>query len=181
MLENDHPGSVGKILQNLLEKVEAASLQLNLPEKLVVLRAGSVFRNGPEESETVDDNSYDFSSFREGDSFGKSTKKETLTAVKDLIEMHMRKQLDDQTTRLLFAASRGDTATISLMCDQGFDPNNADYDHRTGLMVAAMKGNTDICNNPTKTSPIHLVQGVVSPKKSPQTIPEPLGGTHPVD
>ena len=53
MLESDHPGSVGKILQNLLEKVEALSLQLDLPEKVVVLRAGSVFRNGTEESETT--------------------------------------------------------------------------------------------------------------------------------
>ena len=144
MLENDHPGSVGKILLNLLEKVEAMSLQLHLPEKLVVLRAGSVFRNGTEESETMDDTSFNFSSTREEDSLERSARKDTLTAVKDLIHMHMRMQLDDQTTRLLFAASRGDTATISLMCDQGFDPNNADYDHRTGLMVAAMKGNTEV-------------------------------------
>ena len=56
----------------------------------------------------------------------------------------MRRMLDDQTTMFLFAASRGDTHTISLMCDQGFDPNNADYDHRTALMVASMKGNTDV-------------------------------------
>jgi ankyrin repeat protein len=32
---------------------------------------------------------------------------------------------------------------IALMCDQGFDPNSADYDCRTALMVAAMKGFTD--------------------------------------
>ena len=144
MLENDHPGSVGKILQNLLEKVEAMSLELHLPEKLVVLRAGSEFRNGAGESETMDDTSYDFNSTRGEDSLEKSVRKEELTAVKDLIEMHMRKQLDDQTTRLLFAASRGDKATISLMCDQGFDPNNSDYDFRTALMVSAMKGNTEV-------------------------------------
>jgi ankyrin repeat protein len=71
-------------------------------------------------------------------------KEASLTAVKDLVKMHMSKQLDDQTTRLLFAASRGDTSTIALMCDQGFDPNNADYDSRNALMVAAMKGNTDV-------------------------------------
>ena len=68
---------------------------------------------------------------------------ESLTAVEELIKMHMERQLDDQTTRLLFAASRGDTRTISVMCDQNFDPNNADYDNRTALMVACMKGNTD--------------------------------------
>ena len=100
MLENDHPGSVGKILQNLLEKVEAMSLELHLPEKLVVLRAGSEFRNGAGESETMDDTSYDFNSTRGEESLEKSVRKEELTAVKDLIEMHMRKQLDDQTTRI---------------------------------------------------------------------------------
>jgi ankyrin repeat protein len=55
----------------------------------------------------------------------------------------MTKQKDNNTIRFLFAASRGDTSTISLMCDQGFDPNIADYDQRTALMVAAMKGNTE--------------------------------------
>lgn len=60
--------------------------------------------------------------------------------------MHISKQKDDHTTRFLFAASRNDTATISLMCDQGFDPDSADYDSRTGLMVAAMKGNTEVVN-----------------------------------
>jgi ankyrin repeat protein len=45
--------------------------------------------------------------------------------------------------RFLFAASRGDTLTIALMCNQGFDPNGADYDNCTALMVAAMKGNTE--------------------------------------
>jgi Ankyrin repeat. len=59
--------------------------------------------------------------------------------------MHMSKQLDDQTTRLLYAASRGDTATISLICESSFDPNHGDYDHRTALMVASMKGNTEVC------------------------------------
>jgi ankyrin repeat protein len=66
-----------------------------------------------------------------------------LTRVQDLVKMHLHKQKDDHTTRFLFAASRGDTSTIALMCDQGFDPNGADYDDRTALMVAAMKGNTE--------------------------------------
>ena len=145
MLENDHPGSVGKILQNLLDKVEEISLEVQLPEKLPVLRAGSAFRqNTVDESEETIDSSYfgALDTSRSVDELDK--RKETLTAVKDLIEMHMSKQLDDQTTRLLFAASRGDTATISLMCDQGFDPNNSDYDSRTSLHVASMKGNTEV-------------------------------------
>jgi ankyrin repeat protein len=66
-------------------------------------------------------------------------KNRELTAIKDLVKMHMSKQKDDQTTRFLFAASRGDVDTISLMCDQGFDVNAADYDNRTALMVASMK------------------------------------------
>lgn len=69
--------------------------------------------------------------------------KDSSTAVKDLVMMHMSKPLDDQTTLLLFAASPGDAATISLMCDQGFDPNNPGYDSRSALMVASMKENTD--------------------------------------
>ncbi|KAG7349409.1 ankyrin repeat domain protein [Nitzschia inconspicua] len=144
LLENDHPGSVGKILQNLLAKVEELSLKIDLPEKLTVLRAGSVFQNPVDETEMLD-TSYDFGETSRSEKESRDVaRKETLTAVKDLIEMHMSKQLDDQTTRLLFAASRGDSATIALMCDQGFNPNNSDYDHRTALMVASMKGNTEV-------------------------------------
>ena len=63
--------------------------------------------------------------------------------MQDLVQMHINKQKDDHTTRFLFAASRDDTTTISLMCGQGFDPDSADYDNRTALMVASMKGNTE--------------------------------------
>ena len=66
-----------------------------------------------------------------------------LSSVQDLVEMHINRQKDDHTTRFLFAASRDDVATIRLMCDQGFDPDSADYDSRTALMVASMKGNVD--------------------------------------
>jgi hypothetical protein len=143
LLENDHPGSVGKILKNLLTKVEEVSMKIDLPEKLSVLRVGSVFRNSADETETIDSSS-DFGETKTKEENNDVARKGALTAVKDLIEMHMSKQLDDQTTRLLFAASRGDTATISLMCDQGFDANNSDYDSRTALMVAAMKGNSEV-------------------------------------
>ena len=142
LLAQDHPGSVGKILQNLLGKVE--EMQLGLPKRLEILRAGSVF--DVETGDTTADTKYEsIDSFGE---FGTNDElhgqREALVKVKDLVKMHMDKQLDDQTTRLLFAASRGDTGTISVMCDQGFDPNNADYDNRTALMVAAMKGNTEV-------------------------------------
>jgi len=136
LLAQDHPGSVGKILQNLLAKVE--EMQLQLPKDLTVLRAGSVY-----DIEEGYGSSSEVGGFV-GISEETKRKKEALTSVKDLVTMHMGKQLDDQTTRLLFAASRGDNNTISLMCDQGFDPDNCDYDNRTALMVASMKGNTDV-------------------------------------
>lgn len=147
VLVQDHPGSAGKILQNLLDKVAEMSLRLPLPEEIPVLRVGSVFHQTGTASDletldsTCDYGALDSYSNEEEDYL---IKKESLTAVTDLVKMHMSKQLDDQTTRLLFAASRGDTTTISLMCDQGFDPNNSDYDNRTALMVASMKGNTEV-------------------------------------
>jgi CRP-like cAMP-binding protein len=150
ILVQDHPGSAGKILQNLLEKVESMNLRLPLPEEIPALRVGSVFNNAgttsPSDLESAMDSTYDYGAFDiiSNDDEEYFVKKEALTVVAELVRMHMSKQLDDQTTRLLFAASRGDTNIISLMCDQGFDPNNSDYDNRTALMVASMKGNTDI-------------------------------------
>jgi ankyrin repeat protein/CRP-like cAMP-binding protein len=127
MLAQDHPGSAGKILHNLLEKVENESTQVDLPKPLHVLRSGSAYEN---------DLSMDHPPcFKMGH--------DSLTAVKDLVKMHMRRRRDDDTTKLLFAASRGDQDTIFLMCGHGFNPNNTDYDRRTALMVASMKGNAD--------------------------------------
>lgn len=132
LIAQDHPGSVGKILHNLLAKVEEMALSIRLlPKSMAILRAGSVFDLGVS------------SSYGSLNAEEEHRKHQALTAIQDLVKMHMERQKDDQTTRLLFAASRGDTATITLMCDQGFDPNNADYDNRTALMVSAMKGNTD--------------------------------------
>ncbi|KAL3810588.1 hypothetical protein ACHAXA_002452 [Cyclostephanos tholiformis] len=128
MLAQDHPGSAGKILHNLLQKVENESIQVDLPKPLHALRLGSVYEN-------------DLSMHHPTPSFQMGH--ESLTAVKDLVKMHMRRRRDDDTTKLLFAASRGDTKTIFLMCGHGFNPNNTDYDRRTALMVASMKGNAD--------------------------------------
>lgn len=126
LLAQDHPGSAGKILQNLLSKVERVALDMD------ELRVGSAL-------------------FRDDESSGQSKvereallQTQTRETVKDLVKMHINKQKDDNTTLFLFAASRGDINTIALMCDQGFDPDSADYDSRTALMVAAMKGNTDV-------------------------------------
>ena len=139
LIAEDHPGSVGKILQNLLTKVEEMALELEIPKNLSVLRAGSVF-DLESSYGTIDQSASKARNFR----LARSRKQEALTAIQDLVKMHMSKQKDDQTTRLLFAASRGDTGTISLMCDQGFDPDNADYDNRTALMVSSMKGSTEV-------------------------------------
>lgn len=144
MIAEDHPGSVGSVLQNLLEMVERMTTnsgkptRVNLPTSLSILKAGSVFMNGGGEMDGSTSEDYDY--LRAVD---EAENDQALTAVKDLVKMHMSKLKDDHTTRFLFAASRGDTDTISLMCDQGFDPNSADYDQRTALMVAAMKGNTE--------------------------------------
>lgn len=136
LIAQDHPGSVGKILNNLLTKIEKIALDLQILEKAPsILRTGSLFYNSPMRGS--------YGAFNEH-FHNAHQKQETLATIRDLVTMHMRRQKDDQTTRFLFAASRGDTSTISLMCDQGFDPNSADYDSRTALMVSSMKGNTDV-------------------------------------
>lgn len=66
-----------------------------------------------------------------------------ISALEELIKNHKNKLKDDHTMRFLFAASRGDTKIVSLMCETGFDANSADYDRRTALMVAAMNGHTE--------------------------------------
>ena len=137
LITEDHPGSVGKILQNLLAKVKGiaevtgTSPSTSLPKRLEMLRAGSAFFDDSSRAVEV----------RRAQAAAQAQK--DLTAVQDLVEMHLNKIKDDQTTRFLFAASRGDSPSISLMCNRGLDPNSADYDNRTALMVAAMNGNSD--------------------------------------
>ncbi|KAI2489466.1 voltage-gated potassium channel [Fragilaria crotonensis] len=133
-IAEDHPGSVGKVLQNLLAKVEAAV------NKSTVQRSSSELSGSLSTSDDGSTDSYSEEVFHTVEGVESAT---ALSAVHDLIKIHMDKQKDDNTTRFLFAAARGDTSLIALMCDQGFDPNGADYDMRTALMVASMKGNTD--------------------------------------
>jgi CRP-like cAMP-binding protein len=150
-IADDHPGSVGRLLHNLLNKVKmikehqelygSSGMGMpNLPKSVAVLRAGSDF----DQSNQSDKNTADE---EESDTVMQSlTAAQTdaaLSSVQDLVEMHINKQKDDHTTRFLFAANRDDIATIRLMCDQGFDPDSCDYDSRTALMVASMKGNVD--------------------------------------
>ncbi|KAL7493642.1 hypothetical protein ACHAWT_010524 [Skeletonema menzelii] len=120
-LSADHPGSAGRVLSNLLAKVQA------LPKKSVIHSSSHFDR------ETEAD-------IAQAEAHVEHTK----VVVEDLIKMHINKQKDEHTTRFCFAASRGDTSTIAALCDQGFDPNSSDYDQRTALMVASMKGNVDV-------------------------------------
>lgn len=157
MISDDHPGTATKILRNLLTKVEMIADELgsdqrvNLPKSLPVLQAGSVYdMSGKADDSLCGDVNHAIVSIQT---------ENTLSTVRDLVRMHMEKVNDDHTTRFLFAASRGDIKVISLMCDQGFDPNEADYDQRTALMIAAVQGNTSIVKklfsyegtNPNKT------------------------------
>ena len=54
----------------------------------------------------------------------------TLTAVEELVKMQIQVVHDEEVTRFLFASSRGDTRTVSLMLEHGFDSNQSDYDDR---------------------------------------------------
>lgn len=141
LLCQEHPGSCGLILHNLLAKVKemaeeaGTSESVPLPKPLAVLRAGSVFDSSNDVSCHGSDVQRCIASVQT---------KVALTTIQDLVTMHINKQKDDHTTRFLFAATRGDIPTITLMCDQGFDPNSADYDNRTALMLAAMKGNHEV-------------------------------------
>lgn len=136
-IAEDHPGSISRILNNLLEKVQDLASEyeempgVKLTKPLETLQAGSVFDDN-------DDPSYHNDVRR---SVAAVQTQNALSSVQDLVKTHMNKLKDDHTTRFLFAASRDDVATISLMCEHGFDPNTADYDSRTALMVASMKGN----------------------------------------
>ncbi len=137
-IAEDHPGSISRILNNLLEKVQEmadefeVSPRVKLTKRMEVLNAGSVYDDG-------EDPSYNNDIRR---SVAAIQTQSSLSAVQDLVKMHMNKLKDDHTTRFLFAASRDDVATIALMCEHGFDADIADYDSRTALMVASMKGNT---------------------------------------
>ena len=136
LIAQDHPCSVGKILQNLLAKLTQSSED-----------QGGIISDA--KGTTVDlsvDGSIDSSEGYHADvdqSTSVVQKESALDAMHDIIRTHVAKKKDDNTTRFLFAAARGDITMLAFMADQGVDPNCADYDMRTALMVASMKGNTN--------------------------------------
>jgi ankyrin repeat protein/CRP-like cAMP-binding protein len=149
---DDHPCSSGIVLQNLLTKVQEMVVAsggelVQLTKPLSAARAGSMFQR-PASSKIIDDNDDDIEDDAYDDDGDKAmTKisvKNAVASLQELVRMHIEKLKDDLSTRFLFAASRGDIMTVSLMCDQGFDPDSTDYDNRTALMVGSMKGQTEV-------------------------------------
>jgi hypothetical protein len=108
----DHHGSAGVVLRNLLDKYG------DRRKSLKQMKARSVGKGRLVSWDTDVDDAQDG-----------VHKEKTVAVIRELIEMHISKQKDEHTTWFCFAASRGDTATISTMCDQGFDPNSSDCEH----------------------------------------------------
>ena len=135
-LATNHPTSIHRILDNLLARVRALNTDLKQKESLEAEGRRSVGVPPLREEEPFQD---------ETESSVVSTQAEiALAAVEEMIEVHINKRKDDLTTRFLFAASRDDTLTMESMLQQGFNPDAADYDGRTALMVSAMKGNLSV-------------------------------------
>lgn len=130
LIAEDHPGSVQKILENLLDI--SHTVVANLPQSLERIRAGSLYF----EDDRPLDPTIDILHSQDEDT--------NVVKIQELVKMHISKQKDDRTTKFLFAASRGDLRVVSIMLDQGLDPNSADYDFRTALMVSAVKGNNEV-------------------------------------
>jgi ankyrin repeat protein len=147
VLAHDHPGSTGKILKNLLDKVARLAEDTEAPRSVVIPKnmtkhvAGSLYGDSSYHSGMDLDPSIHALDVQR--SIIAAQHQSSFSKLQDLIKLHINKHKDVETTRFLFAASRSDTATISLMCDHGFDPDSADYDFRTALMVSAMKGHTE--------------------------------------
>lgn len=52
------------------------------------------------------------------------------------------KRDEDDITQFLTASSKGDTTTVRAMLQKGFVVDSTDYNGRTGLMLAAIKGHS---------------------------------------
>jgi len=134
-LAEDNPGSIVTLLNNLLQKVEhvakESSRKMNRRHSSQFINT-AVFLNDSKHSSVDIHNTVTDISLQS-----------VLTSIRDLVTMQVNKVNDDATTRFLFAASRGDNETITVMGNQGFDPNSTDYDGRTALMISCMNGMND--------------------------------------
>ena len=68
----------------------------------------------------------------------------TLLQVKAVVSRAVAKHDADRTNLWLNAATRGDSTKIREMLGYGWNPNAADYDGRTALMLASSRGFRDI-------------------------------------
>ncbi|BDA49938.1 probable potassium channel AKT2 [Coccomyxa sp. Obi] len=67
-----------------------------------------------------------------------------LLRVRAMVQQTLARQDAERTNQFLYAASQGDVAKIRQMLHQGFAPDSADYDGRTALMLASVKGHADV-------------------------------------
>ncbi|KAK9804415.1 hypothetical protein WJX72_011623 [[Myrmecia] bisecta] len=67
-----------------------------------------------------------------------------LLRVRTLVEQVATKQDEDRRLDFLTAASHADIAQLRTMIQHGFDVNSTDYDGRTALMLACVKGHADV-------------------------------------
>ncbi|KAG2447077.1 hypothetical protein HYH02_007827 [Chlamydomonas schloesseri] len=67
-----------------------------------------------------------------------------LDDVRGLVRAHVRKVDQMRTFRFLQQATGGDAEALRSMLNQGMSPNAADYDGRTGLMLAAAAGHEEV-------------------------------------
>ena len=110
----DHVGSAGVVLRNLLSKYGDPRKLLGQMKSLAQNKGKSRMVSWATDVERAQD---------------EGNKEKSVAAIRELIQMHISKQKDEQTVLFCFAASRGDTATISTMCEHGFDPNSSDCEY----------------------------------------------------
>ncbi|CAL5221935.1 g4209 [Coccomyxa viridis] len=67
-----------------------------------------------------------------------------LLRVRTVVQQTLARQDAERTNQFLHAASSGDVAKIRQMLQQGFAADSADYDGRTALMLASVKGHADV-------------------------------------
>ena len=156
MLCDDYPESSGTVLQNLLAKVQKMALEENIMVAKAVSTSATATTSHSKDIAGVLDDSGEPKSVRfqgtysqHPDNVHHQTERQfqlkaAETTVVDLLQMHVNKLKDDRTTRFLFAASRGDMSTLTVLLNQGLDPDASDYDQRTALMVACVKGQTEV-------------------------------------
>lgn len=63
-----------------------------------------------------------------------------LQRIRAVVKHHVRQVDETRTGQFLSAAASGQVDRVKLLLQQGYNPNTADYDKRTALMLAAANG-----------------------------------------